>query len=324
MTVKASQAANRLPQEDKKTGRTDSMSSRFCAVSPEWVLVLVSALWGASFIVLSIALESISPALLVTIRFGFGALLLALLLRGQLFRLNRTDWVAGIATGVCIFLGYFLQTVGLQWIPSSVSAFLTALYVPFVPLLQWIIYRRFPGWIATTGISAAFIGMMLIINPATMTLTGNLGEWFTIASALACAGEILVIAHFTTHCDPKAFCFTQLLTVSVLAFFYCIAFEPIRFTPTPELFICLAILVGMIAFNQYAITWAQKTVPALRAVLIYTLEPVFAGIIGWLFGEKLGVGALFGGLLVIASVLLSSWLPKFLAEKKRLQEASHD
>lgn len=286
------------------------------ARTPELVLVLVSALWGSSFILLSVALESISPALLVALRFGFGALLMAAILRSRLFKLRRIDWIAGCLTGTCIFFGYFLQTVGLQWISSSVSAFLTALYVPFVPLLQMIFLRKLPGKITSAGIAVAFLGMLLIMDPSRLSFDGSLGEWLTVASALACALEIIVIGFYAKQCEPTAFCFTQLVVVSALAAAYCAVCETVRFEANWQLFTCLGILIGMIAFNQYAISWAQKSVAPVRAVLIYTLEPVFAGIIGYCVGERLGTGGFIGCILVIGSVLLSSWLPKYLQQKK--------
>ena len=124
--------------------------SRF-NVSPEWGLVMVTALWGSSFILLSLSLKGLSPWLLVAFRFRGGAVLMACLLRSTLFKLKKEDWIAGCATGTCIFLGYFLQTVGLQTITSSISAFLTALYVPFVPLFQWILFRKRPTPIIEIG-----------------------------------------------------------------------------------------------------------------------------------------------------------------------------
>lgn len=67
--------------------------------------------------------------------------------------------------GVSIMLGYGLQTtMGLQAISSSQSAFITALYVPFVPLLQWLVLGRRPG-LMPIGICLAFIGLMLLAGP---------------------------------------------------------------------------------------------------------------------------------------------------------------
>ena len=287
-------------------------------VRPEWALVMVTALWGASFILLSISLKGLSPALLVALRFIGGALVMALILRSRLFNLRKEDWIAGFSAGSCIFLGYFLQTVGLQTISSSISAFLTALYVPFVPLFQLILFRKRPGLIVSCGILTAFLGMILIMDPSRISFSGNFGEWITIASACFCALEILVLSHFANKCDPMLFCFTQLSTVAMWSTLYCLTFEDIRFAPTGATFICLAILIGMIAFNQFAMSWAQKSVSATRAVLIYTPEPVFAGLIGWLVGEHMGWNTLAGGTLVVLSILVSSWLPGYLKSRKRL------
>lgn len=285
-------------------------------ISPEWGLVSVCFLWGSSFILIATALESISPGLLVTSRFILGALLTALIMGKELKNITRVDWMGGLWAGTCIFFGYFLQTVGLQTIPSSISAFLTALYVPFVPLLQLILFRKVPELTVGLGIAVAFGGMLLILDPTKLSFSGSFGEWLTIASALACALEIIVIGKFATQCNPKAFCLTQLTVVAAWSTAYTIAFEDIYVNWNPTLIVCIAILAGMIAFNQIVINWAQKTVSPTKAVLIYTLEPVFAGIIGWLVGEKIGLMAAFGGVLVVASVIISSWLPRYIQEKK--------
>lgn len=301
------------------------MSSQDFSIRPEWGLVAVTALWGSSFILLSLSLKGISPGLLVALRFGGGAILMACLLRSALFKLRLQDWIAGLSTGTCIFFGYFLQTVGLETITSSISAFLTALYVPFVPLFQWVLFRKRPSAVITAGIVMAFIGMMLILDPTTISLHGNIGEWLTIASAAACALEIIILGHFANSCDPKAFCFTQLVTVTFWSSVYCLGFEQIRFDPTPVTYLCMAVLIGMIVFNQVMMCWAQKFVSPSRAVLIYTLEPVFAGIIGALVGEPFTKGAIVGATLVVLSILISSWLPGYLKNRRRIAcEASNE
>lgn len=245
---------------------------------------------------------------------------MACLLRSALFKLKKVDWIAGCATGTCIFLGYFLQTVGLQTITSSISAFLTALYVPFVPLFQWIIFRKRPTPIIAGGILFAFLGMLLILDPTKISFNGNIGEWLTIASAAACAMEILVLGCFANSCDPKAFCFTQLVTVTFWSTLYCIVFEDVRFDPTPVTYVCMAILIGMIVFNQVMMCWAQKFVSPTRAVLIYTLEPVFAGIIGYAIGEPFTKGAVVGAVMVVLSILISSWLPGYLKNRGHISK----
>ncbi|MCP5876980.1 DMT family transporter, partial [Klebsiella pneumoniae] len=75
------------------------------------------------------------------------------------------DLGAGTAIGVVIVGGYGTQTIGLQTIPSSESAFLTALYVPLVPILMWLIFRKTPHVMTWVGAALAFAGLVL--------LTGN-------------------------------------------------------------------------------------------------------------------------------------------------------
>ena len=68
-------------------------------------------------------------------------------------------------------------------------------------------------------------------------------------------------------------------------------------------------MAAIVSFVQFGIGWALKYVSALRATLIYALEPVFAGIIGWLAGEYFGVTEITGAILIVLAVLVSAWRP---------------
>ena len=85
-------------------------------------------------------------------------------------------------------------------------------------------------------------------------------------------------------------------------------------------YVCMAILIGMIVFNQVMMCWAQKFVSPTRAVLIYTLEPVFAGIIGYAIGEPFTKGAVVGAVMVVLSILISSWLPGYLKNRDHISK----
>jgi len=56
--------------------------------------------------------------------------------------------------------------------------------------------------------------------------------------------------------------------------------------------------------------WAQKSVSPTRATLIYAGEPVWAGIVGRIAGERLPGLALLGGVLIVLAVIISEWKPK--------------
>ena len=100
---------------------------------------------------------------------------------------------AGGLIGLAIMFGYSMQTVGLQTITSSQSAFITAMYVPIVPLLQWLVLGRFPGIMSWIGILLAFTGLMLLAAPSSTDMTLSLGEILTLAGTLGMAAEIILI-----------------------------------------------------------------------------------------------------------------------------------
>lgn len=127
-------------------------------------------------------------------RFATAALAVALL---SLRSLHKPTWLevkAGVAIGIAIALGYSLQTQGLQFIPSSKSAFITAMYVPLVPLLQWLCLGRMPGLMPCVGIVLAFIGLIFLAGPGGNLLALGEGEWITLAGAVAIAAEIILIS----------------------------------------------------------------------------------------------------------------------------------
>ena len=59
------------------------------------------------------------------------------------------------------------------------------------------------------------------------------------------------------------------------------------------------------ALIQSVIAWAQKSVPPTKATLIYTGEPVWGGVIGCLYGERLTLSSLAGCALVLVGILIS-------------------
>lgn len=280
------------------------------SVLAQFLLVFVTLLWGSTFLTLQIALRWADPVIIVALRFVLASLIVFCTLKGQILKITRYEWKAGFFVGCCIFGVYTLQTIGLQSIPSSTSAFLTGLYVGFVPLLQWIVFKNVPQPMTIVTIVLAFVGMTLFANPFAVSFSGQIGEWVTVLSALICAAEILSISYFTKGCRPLELSFTQLVTVAALALFTLLWHEPVRPTEfTLGLWLCVGALAAIVSFVQFGIGWALKYVPAMRATLIYALEPVFAGIIGWLAGEHFGLSELSGAALIIIAVLISAWHP---------------
>jgi len=127
--------------------------------------VAVTAFWGSTFLIIQLAMQHSGPLFFVGLRFVTAGLVGTLVFWKRLQGLTRQDLVAGMVIGVSICLGYVLQTWGLKTIPVSQSAFITGLYVPMVPLLQWLVMRRRPSAMNLVGVTLAFAGLVLMAGP---------------------------------------------------------------------------------------------------------------------------------------------------------------
>ncbi len=271
----------------------------------ECVLVLITMIWGGTFLIVQHAMTVSGPMFFVGLRFAAAAAIVAMFSWRHLRELTLFEVKAGSFIGVAIMLGYGLQTVGLQSIPSSQSAFITALYVPFVPLLQWLVLGRRPGLMPSIGIMLAFTGLMLLSGPSGAALNFSPGEIATLISAVAIAAEIILISTFAGQVDVRRVTVVQLAVTAVLSFLLVV--------PTGEVipdfsWLLLVTALGLGAASaaiQVAMNWAQKSVSPTRATLIYAGEPVWAGIVGRIAGERLPAIALVGAGLIVAAVIIS-------------------
>ncbi|MBF8747692.1 DMT family transporter [Pseudomonas putida] len=271
----------------------------------EMVLVFITMLWGGTFLLVHNVMTVSGPMFFVGLRFAAAALFVGLVSARCLTGLTATELKAGVLIGTAIMLGYGLQTMGLQTISSSQSAFITALYVPFVPLLQWLVLGRRPGLMPSIGICLAFVGLMLLAGPEGGALHFSEGEVVTLVSAVAIAGEIILISRYAGQVDVRRVTVVQLATASLLSFLMIVPTQE-RLPEFSWLLLLSALGLGaMSAVIQVAMNWAQKSVSPTRATLIYAGEPVWAGIVGRIAGERLPGVALLGGLLIVVAVVVS-------------------
>lgn len=268
-------------------------------------LVAVTMIWGTTFLIIHIAMRHSGPLFFVGLRFTTAGLFTLLVFPTALRGATRREVAAGTLIGATLFLGYGLQTFGLQTIPSSTSAFITALYVPLVPLFQWLLMRRPPTVAGLLGIAFAFTGLMLLAGPHGASVHFGVGGLATLGAAIAAAAEIVLISRFAGNVDLRRITVIQLLSAGLLAFLA----MPVTGESVPSFsWIWLAAAVGLglaSALIQLTMNWAQKSVPPMRATVIYAGEPVWGGIVGRLSGDQLPGLAVAGAGLIVFGVLIS-------------------
>ncbi|WP_261434302.1 DMT family transporter [Serratia ficaria] len=271
----------------------------------EAVLIFITMIWGGTFLAVQHAMQVSGPFFFVGLRFATATLVLTLFSLRALRGLTWYELKAGMLIGVSIMFGYGVQTVGLQTISSSQSAFITALYVPIVPLLQWLVLGRFPGIMSWIGILLAFTGLMLLAAPSSADMTLSIGEILTLVGTLGMAAEIVLIGAYAGKVNIRRVTIVQLATAS-LASFLMMAPTGESTPPYSDYLLYSAIGLGLAsAMIQLTMNWAQRSMSPTRATVIYAGEPVWAGVVGRIAGERLPGVALLGGAMIVIGVLVS-------------------
>lgn len=275
----------------------------------ELALISITMVWGVTFVIVRHAMQHSGPLFFVGVRFVVAGLLMALLFSRHLRGLTRHELWAGTLIGLSICAGYGLQTYGLQTVSSSQSAFISALYVPIVPLLQWLVLRRPPHLMSWLGVGFAFVGLLLMAGPENGAVTFSAGELATVACAVAIAAEIILIGQFADRVDSRRVTVVQLLVAGLLS----LLLVPVAGEAVPGFsWTLLASVLGLAiasAIIQLTMNWAQKSVSPTRATVIYAGEPVWGGVFGRMAGDRLPALALLGGALIVVGVIVSELRP---------------
>jgi drug/metabolite transporter (DMT)-like permease len=282
------------------------MRKRFAA---EAALVGAALFYGVTFPLVHDALDDITPFAYLVGRFGIATLVLApvtisaLRTRGP----DRRMLVrAGVIAGVILFGGYATQTIGLQYTSPSTSAFLTGLYVIITPVIESAISRRPPRPPVVAGILLATGGLYLLTG-ADVHL--GKGELFTLACAVLFAFHIVYIGAYTHVLRPLPFGTLQLAAVGLLS----IAPAAEQGVGSLSVLAVFAVVFTGIACSAVALPlqlWGQQRIPATRAALILLAEPVFAGIAGYVNGERLDAVQLAGAVAIMGGILVSELWPR--------------
>jgi drug/metabolite transporter (DMT)-like permease len=287
-------------------------------LAPELVLIFATALWGAAFLITRTEMRDVAPLPFTSVRFFTAAAAIAVLTRPAIARCSPTEIKGAGAIGLAMLAGYALQAAGLQTLTSGRAAFISALYVPLVPMLQIILLRRLPGPLVWVSAALACAGMMLLAQRSgAPAMALGRGETFALGGACAIAAEITLVALFAPRSDPRRLAVLQCAFVGVAAL--ALSSATGQGLPKPGWWLVCGIGLGLLsAFLQTSTNWAMRTIPATRAILIFALEPVFAALFGAVAGEHMGPGALAGAGLIMAALVLSALARKAPARPLRV------
>ena len=213
-------------------------------------------------------------------------------------------WVAGVALGLLLAVGYALQTAGLERTTVSSAGFITGLYVVFTPLLALLLFRTRVGRAVWIGVALAVVGLAMLSGVGTGDPVGDL---LVLAGSAAYSVQIVLMERYAPRYDPVAF--TQAEMLAAFAGFAVVAVAlgqvelPRGWTVWGALLVT-GIFASALAFLVQ--TWAQQRASATQTALAFAMEPVFAGFFGfWLAGDRLGAVGWGGCALIMAGIVVA-------------------
>jgi drug/metabolite transporter (DMT)-like permease len=284
----------------------------------EGALVLAAFLFGITFVLVQDAIEDITPTGYVTVRFIIGAVVLAPF-AWRIARRNREPvgllWQVGTVAGLLLFAGYITQTVGLQYTESSTSAFITGLYAIFTPIIEAIVRRRLPPTGVCVGVVVATGGLFLLTGAE---LAFGKGELLTLACAISFAIWIVYQGGYANRLHTIPFMTVQM---AVLAG----ASVPVTAVTGVGELTGLALFAAAftgVACSSVALSlqlYGQRRISPSRAALILLMEPVFAGIAGYLAGERLGPLKLTGAAIILVGIAVAELAPDARVDQEALR-----
>jgi drug/metabolite transporter (DMT)-like permease len=267
-------------------------------------LILVTAVWGVTFVQVKDAVAIYPLFAFLGVRFLIATGVLAVPGSRRLRGLGSRGWAEAALLGLLLGAGYALQTAGLERTTVSGAGFVTGMYVVLTPLIAFGLFRARIRRAAWTGTAIAIVGLALLSGVHADSAVGDL---LVLAGAATYALQIVLMERYAPRYDPLALTLVELGTACVGLGAIAIALGDLS-VPRGRTVWAALLVTGVFAsaLGYLFQSWAQRRLDATRTALLFSLEPVFAGIFGFaLAGDRLGWAGWGGCLVIMAGIVVA-------------------
>jgi len=273
-------------------------------VLPLAVLVLVTVVWGVTFVQIKDALVLYPLFAFLAVRFAIAVLVLAVPAAGRLRSLGREGFVAGAALGGLLAAGYALQTAGLHRTTVSAAGFVTGMYVVLTPVFAFALFRMRIARAVWLGVGLAVVGLAMLSG---VSAGSTVGDSMVLAAAALYALQIALMERLAPRYDPLAFTTAEMAAAFVGFAVVAVAAGQVEVPHGATVWGALLVTgIFASAFGYLVQAWAQQRTSAARTALVFALEPVFAGIFGYaLAGDRLGAVGWAGCAVILCGIAVS-------------------
>ena len=278
-------------------------------------LIVASLIWGTAFVAQTTGMDHIGPLTFTNIRFLIGGLIVFPLAIKEIPRFKKLLkkkklFIIIFLTGLSLLLGTFLQQYALQYTKIGNAAFLTILYVPFVPIISRFILKKKIHWSIWLSVSICLIGSYYLT--VENSFDAQFADFLVIICALFFALHCIFIDEYFEIVDAP---FTLATSQFLLCFLYSLPFVFIFENPTligikKEIFelLYVGVLSSGVAYTLQII--GQRYVKPSTAAITFSLEGVFGSLAAWIIlSQFLTPIQIFGCFLILVGVLTAQLIP---------------
>lgn len=280
------------------------------------LLLVASAIWGFAFVAQRVGAESVDAFTFNAVRFAMGAAALAPVVwwldrrrrvpRPVRAQATRAVVVPGLISGALLAAAVGMQQVAMSHTTAGNAAFITGLYMVFVPIVAAFGGRR-SSWTTAVGIGLALVGLYFLAVGDGFRI--GFGDGIVLASTFVWTAQILLIERYSRRLSALRFSISQFAWCAAISAVAALVLDARPFTGLGEGLIPLlygGLLSVGIAYTLQVV--AQRDALASHAALIMASESVFGALGGaLLLGEDMGARGYFGAALMAAGIALTQW-----------------
>jgi drug/metabolite transporter (DMT)-like permease len=273
-------------------------------VKPLLALIVVTAVWGVTFVQVKDAVAIYPLFAFLAVRFAIASATLALPAARRFRGLGRGGVGGGALLGLLLAAGYALQTAGLQRTTVSSTGFITGMYVVLTPLIALLLYRSRIGPSAWGGVLLATAGLGMLSGIHAGSVSGDL---LVLAAAAVYSLQIVLMERYAPRYDALAFTFVEMAAAFIGLLIVALALGDLSVPHGWTVWGALLVTgVFASALGFLVQTWAQRRTSATRTALAFSMEPVWTAFFGYtLAGDRLGALGWGGCGAIMAGIVLA-------------------
>ena len=278
-----------------------------------WKPLLAMVFWGTSFIATKVALEELTPLMIIFFRLVFAISLLTIFAlytkRDFSLKLRSHLWIVLLALIASFHL--WIQVTGLQYTTAVNTGWIIGTAPVFIAIFGSIFFKEKLTVLKISGILIAFAGLLTLISKgdiSSLSFISHKGDFLILASSFTWSVYSMVNKKITINYSP---------VMTILFLFIMMAIIVGPFTINNQYFSAVSqmsfkvwaavLFLGIFCSGISYVLWAKSLseMEATKTGAFLYFEPFVTVISAWLFlNEKITVLIILSGLIIMLGVYL--------------------